>query len=111
MNESKGYDFSKIPSSFQIFGQTIQVIYRDDLYDAEKCFGETYFDKNIIYLQSPVSHKNFDLNEEMLIRIFFHEAFHIILYHLGYMDLYDNELFIEQLSGALHQLLVSGEII
>lgn len=88
-----------IPKRFLLFGMTIEVVMVDDLVDTEGYFGKSDFNKNEIFLQSPLPGI---VNEEQFLSCFFHELVHTILYHIGHAE-YESELLASGIGGLLHQ--------
>jgi len=93
----------KIPKTFQIFGQTIKVIFKKNLIDKEESFGIWDYNKNIIYLQ-PSTRKH-RLTKEQIESTFVHEYLHTSLDLLGYEELSKDEKFVNQLSLCIHQIV------
>lgn len=97
-----------IPKSFNIFGQTIRVKWRKTLLKKEKAWGLWDANSNTIFLQVPG--KGIELSKEQLEQTFMHEVLHACLDILNYEQLSENENFIDRLSNALHQVIVTSLI-
>lgn len=90
-----------IPSRFTIFGETYKVKQLVKI-DKKDSWGEHDPNKNIIKVKK-------GLNPEQKAQSFYHELTHCILHHLSYHTLDTNEVFVDQFSKALHQVLSTKE--
>jgi len=97
----------KIPKKFKLFGSTIKIIFDNNKGDEDSAYGQTRYKKNTIILQDFVHGASIDKSEIESTAI--HETVHFILNRLGYDELNDDEKFVKQLSGALHQILTTME--
>ncbi len=97
----------KIPKTFQILGMKISVVFDEDLYDRKGCLGLVKYRENKIFLQPNTP--EIKLAEDKIEHIFFHELVHLILYHSEGRDaddaLCNDEIFVNRISGLLHQAL------
>lgn len=98
----------KIPKKFKLLGHTIDVVIERDLSNKTDCLGETRYRYNQIALQS-ISSKERQRSNTHLEHTFLHEVTHWILHAMHETDLSNNEKFIEQFSGILHQILTTME--
>ena len=96
----------KIPKTFQIFGQEIQVEWRTDLTAEASDVGLTIFEENRIILQK--STEPFPRAQSKIEDTFCHEITHLILDSIGEHELSQREPFVEMFSHALYQVLISG---
>ena len=92
-----------IPKTFQIFGQTIKIIFKRNLIDKQQAFGIWDYNKNTIYLQS--STRKHILTKEQIESTVIHEVIHACLEHIGETKLSENESFVTGFSNILHQFL------
>jgi hypothetical protein len=94
-----------IPTEFKIFGQTIKVDINNMLIEEEGSIGQARMRKNLIVLQC---HDRLGRPDTQLEQTYLHEVLHHVLGNLGYDKLGDDELFVDQLSHALHQVLTTS---
>lgn len=92
-----------IPASFQLFNQTIKVVYSRTLIDKKGAFGLWYETKNTIYLQQ--STRKHPLTKEQVNATFLHEVTHALLDLIGEQKLSNNEKFVSSYSQLLHQFI------
>lgn len=90
-----------IPATFELFKQTIKVIYKRDLIDKKGAFGIWDYSKNTIYLQQ--STRKYILTKEQIEATFIHEVVHACLDLMGEHKLSDNESFVHSFSNLIHQ--------
>ena len=90
-----------IPKTFQLFGHTFKVVQPPKV-DAQKSLGECNSSTNIIKLRR-------SLKKESKEQVYLHELVHAILDSLSYDELSDDEVFVDQFSKALHQILKSSK--
>jgi predicted SprT family Zn-dependent metalloprotease len=95
----------KIPKSFQLHGQTIEVAYVDHIGSESGTLGEAHIAKNRIVLQNNAS--GFARSDSQIEQTFLHELVHFILIHLGQNELCDQEPFVDGFAHLLHQALSS----
>ena len=95
----------QIPKSFELFGQTINVVYVDDLAKNKDRYGESIFESNLIRLQTPSD----NLPKALIEQTFQHELVHWLYYLLGEEKLCDNEKHIDRFSHLLHQALTTSK--
>lgn len=91
----------KIPKKFQIFGQTYQVKWSDDL-PHSNCYGRYIPGENTLELTTKPYPKT------LIEQTFIHELLHCILDVLSEDKLYTNEKLIDTVASCLHQVLESG---
>jgi len=94
-----------IPTSFELFGQTITVEYRRTLHKTHKAVGLWIPGKNKIVLQQRT--KTYDITDETIEQTFLHELTHALLTILGYEDLSNNEKLVDLIGNGLHQVIKS----
>ena len=93
----------KIPKEFTIFGSIIKTKWDDNLTKRNNV-GEMNYPEDTIYLQLPEKDdKNF--TDAALERTYYHELIHCFLFHIGKTKLANDEMFVENLSGVLHQFM------
>lgn len=115
----------KIPKKFVLFNHTYSVIFEDDLYEKESCFGIADEDFKVIRLQSKAKIKSrreienvdggkktidiyFELTDEMIIEVFYHELIHIIFLSLNYTKLSDNEILVNMMAKAMLDIYLNS---
>ena len=91
-----------LPKEFKIFGELHKVSEVKKV-DSQDSFGEYIPDKNKLRIKKQT---NPDIKEQT----FLHELTHAILHHLSYDELYEDEVFVDQFSKALHQALKTSGI-
>ena len=96
----------KIPVEYQQFGQTIKVVFKDDLIAREDAEGLCVYKNNIITLQNL---KVLNRPASQLEQTFIHEVLHHALELLGYEKEGKDEQFIDRLAGLLHQMVVTSK--
>lgn len=90
----------KIPSKFDLFGETITVEFDPELVAKNGNNGEADFKSAKIILQSPMKDI---LCETQVMETFFHELTHMIMNKLAYDELNDDEKVVTAIGGLLHQ--------
>lgn len=95
----------KIPKSFQLHGQTIEVLQVDHIGSESGTLGEARLAKNQVVLQNNAS--GFTRSDTQIEQTFLHELVHFILIHLGQNELCDEEAFVDGFAHLLHQALGS----
>lgn len=91
----------KVPSSFQLHGQTINVIRVDHIGSENGTLGEARMAKNEIAIQSNAN--GFTRISSQIEQTFLHELVHFILHHLGQDELNGEEQFVDGFAHLLHQ--------
>ena len=91
----------KIPKSFQLFANTIEVEINDKRMNEMNCYGLTEPSKSLISLA--ITNDGHDLSEDIKIDTYYHERTHAILWEMGEVDLYENEKFVDIFSKLLRQ--------
>lgn len=97
-----------IPEKFKLLGHTIDVVIENDLTNKTDCLGESRYRYNQIALQS-ISSKEREHTNTHLEQTFLHEVTHWILHSMHEIDLSNNEKFVQQFGGILHQVLTTME--
>lgn len=92
-----------IPARFELIGHTIRVEYDSDLIDEESAYGTCDPQKQLIKLQPPGP----ELTKEFVLQTFLHEAVHMWCYYMGYMNLYEDEKFVDLMGHCIYQFLKS----
>lgn len=90
-----------IPKSFTLFGETYKVKKLVKV-DKQDSWGEHDPVKNIIKIKK-------GLNQEQQQQTFYHEIFHVILSNLGYTELNKDEVLIDTMAKALHQIMKTSK--
>lgn len=91
-----------IPDSFQIGVHTVKVLKNKRLKD---CYGEWFTQRKEILLARPQK----DWSEFFLFQAFVHEAVHAVLETMGRQDLSENEAFVDGLSEAITQVILTSK--
>lgn len=89
-----------IPSKFKLFGETYKVKHLVKI-DKDGSWGECDYIKNTIKIKK-------SLNNEQKEQAFMHEIIHLALHNLGYNKLNDDEVLVDTMAKALHQILTSN---
>lgn len=92
-----------IPKSFNIFGQTIKVLYKRALHKSHNAVGYWFPNKNKIDLQQ--STKEYQVNKENIEQTFFHEFTHCVFDKIGRNDLSQDETLVDTFGQVLHQFI------
>lgn len=85
-----------IPKQFSLFGETYKVKKLVKI-DKEDSWGEHDPIKNIIKIKK-------SLNQEQQEVVFLHEILHAVLSNLGYEKLNEDEVLVDTMAKALHQI-------
>lgn len=88
-------------------GRKITIELDEHLSFKNDAWGESVYRENIIRLQCATN--GHPRNGDELEQTFFHELMHFIFHVLGKYELRNDEELIEQISGLLHQALVTME--
>lgn len=94
----------KIPKSYQLADNTIQVKVVDTFHDAGH-LGRFFLDRNLVMLQSECE----KVDAQRVELTFFHELVHSILLNLNYGELSDDEVFVDRFALLLKQAINSME--
>ena len=102
----------KIPKRFQLLGQTINVVWIEDMTDSTDCAGVASYRRNEIRIQ-PNTPSN-PRTESNIEHTFYHELVHWILYfaggyYKGGEHLHKDEQLVDMAAGLLHQALSTME--
>jgi predicted SprT family Zn-dependent metalloprotease len=95
----------KIPTSFWLHGQKINVTQVDHIGSENGTLGEARLAKNEIALQRNAN--GFSRIPTQLEQTFLHELVHFILSHMGQDELCGEEQFVDGFSQLLHQALMT----
>jgi hypothetical protein len=90
-----------IPKKFQIFGQTYKVKQVVKI-DKEGSWGEHDASKNTIKIKK-------SLTQEQKEQVYLHELMHCMFESLGYDALDRDEILVDTMAKALHQILITSE--
>ena len=93
----------KIPKQFQIFGNTIRVEIRENLYEEAECHGRWVPRKNLIEIQGPTP--THAVAQDFLLATFWHEVIHAIAECCNLNKLNNNEKHVELIGQAIAQVL------
>ena len=93
----------KVPRKFKLFGETINVIFKDNLLMRKDRFGESDYRHNEIIIESKLA------NNEIKEAVFYHEIVHMILSKMEEHDLCENEKFVNTLGQLINQALKTME--
>lgn len=92
----------KLPTEFELMGQTIKVVKEPKLLDMANCCGQSHYGENTIYIDP-------SLNTDLLALTFYHELVHFILHSLGHQELNNNEGFIDSVANCFYQSMKSAK--
>lgn len=96
----------KIPTQFELFGQTIKVEWVEELNDKSGAKGETRYRENKISLQK--NNKAFTHLKSDAEVTYIHEVLHWVLNTLGEDEFNRDENRVDRLAHALHQVFVTS---
>lgn len=96
-----------VPKSFEIFGQTITVVFVDNLARERDVDGEAHHRLNEIRIQKNTN-GNFRTDEQ-IDETFWHEVTHVILEKLQYHKLNNDEQFVGRFGSALQQVIKTSK--
>jgi len=97
----------RIPKSFQLHAQKINIVQDNQLEHVTGNMGEARYRVNEIALQP--NNKGVEYPSSQLEQVFYHELVHWILHHMEEKDLRSNEKFVEGFSQLLHQALITAK--
>lgn len=92
----------RIPREFQVGAHTVKVLKNKRLTDA---YGMWYTAQKEIHLAKPKK----DWSEFFAFQVFVHEVVHALLETMGRQDLSDNEAFVDGLSEAITQVILTSK--
>lgn len=90
-----------IPKKFELLGEKHKVSIVTKV-DKEGNEGEWDPNKNVIKILR-------SLDKERREQRYYHELFHCMLEHMGYMHLSNDEVFVDRMAKALHQVIKTSE--
>lgn len=96
-----------IPKHFYIFGEKIKVSRLKEVCRG-KAYGQWVESRNKIEIAKTVNNKTI-LNDEQQEQAYFHELVHCILDNVGEPNLSDNEVLVDKLGKALHQVMKTSQ--
>jgi predicted SprT family Zn-dependent metalloprotease len=91
-----------IPKYFYIFGEKVKVSQVNKV-DKGKRFGECDYDKNLIRLAKT------EVKQDQKEQTYYHELVHMMLHHLSYDKLKDDEEFVDRMGKVLHQVMKTSQ--
>jgi len=97
----------KLPQSFYLHGQKINIIMVDHIASENGSLGEARMTKNEIAIQQ--NSAGFKRPQTQVEQTFYHELVHFILHHMGQDELCGEEQFVDGFSQLLHQAMASME--
>jgi E3 ubiquitin-protein ligase DOA10 len=97
----------RIPKSFQLFGKTYRVSFRNEVFDDEgrPLLGQVRCQEQIIRLLKTSS----TVTQQSQDHTFLHEMVHAILYEIGEKKRFDDEKFVDVFANALYQALTTAK--
>ena len=98
----------KIPSSFYLHGQKINVVRVDHIGSENGTLGEARLAKNEIAIQNNAN--GFSRQPSQIEQTFWHEVVHYILVHMGQDELTAEEAFVDGFAHLLHQAITTMEV-
>jgi hypothetical protein len=95
-------------SSFQILGQTIEVIIDNEYCHKNKCYGQFIPFENKIIIANKFKSKKvwIDYKQEIIDATFYHELIHCLLFYADSESWLDEKL-VDKLGNFLHQYIIS----
>ncbi len=96
------YNIYNIPKEVNLFGHAIKVVFVEDLAQDNGFTGLADYNKGTIYIQPGCG--KFKRTKESVQTTFCHEVLHFILKFLGFVELTDDEEFVQLLALAIHQI-------
>ena len=97
----------KIPASFLLHGQKINVILEDHIGAENGTLGEARLATNTIAIQSNAN--GYTRIQSQLEETYIHELVHFILHHMGQNELNEEETFVDGFAQLLHQAMVTSD--
>lgn len=88
-------------------GQTIKVEWDTNLAQSLDAIGTTHPRENKIRLQKP--NAGWDVPDDKLEHVYYHELVHWILHSMSQQALFEDEVFVDNFAGLLHQALKSAK--
>ena len=98
----------RIPSRSQLFGQTIQVVYKSNLEGKYGNVGEARYTENKIALM-PNMPGSYERPSDQREQVFCHELVHHILNQMYETELQKKERFVDIFGSLLHQFFKTAE--
>lgn len=95
------------PEKVQIIGQTIDIIYTEDLLK-RGAWGMYNHPQQKIFIQTK-DHHGFELSEDFMTCVLYHELTHAMLDILGYNDLSENEDLVDRIGHVIKQIMETLE--
>lgn len=92
-----------IPSSFEILGNKITIVFNDPTLAQNGELGLCDFNHNRILIST--NHKGQKIPDDVSKHTYWHEVAHAMLHHMGETELRDNEKFVDLLGGMIYQVL------
>jgi len=93
----------KIPDKIEIMGSIIKTVYNQQILEEFKLIAQYNSNFNEIRLRKKYEYR--DLSEDCLFESYIHELIHAMLRKLGYIELAEDEKFVEGFSNLLIQVL------
>lgn len=99
----------KIPKSFILMGQPIEVVFDNELCHSHNALGYCDYNHNKIVLSKTVieNTKTTRLPKAKIEQCFFHELAHMLLYLMGEEKLGGNEKFVDVLGSLIYQFNIT----
>ena len=97
----------KLPTSFLLHGQRINLVQVDHIGSENGTLGEARLAKNEIAIQTNAN--GFTRIPTQIEQTFMHELVHFILHHMGQDELCSEEQFVDGFSHLLHQAFSTME--
>lgn len=100
----------KIPKEFELFGRTVKVEWDNDVLNDKELYGQANYRKNVIAITNTccIDGKMKKLPQDNVNETYFHELVHFILNSMKH-ELNDDEKFVNDFSGLLHQALKTAK--
>ncbi len=91
----------KIPTSFKLFGTTINIEWDNKRLNDKRNYGEASYGQSKIFLSTTQELE--PLSEDKIMDTFYHEKVHIILNMMNERELSENEKFVDVFGKLLRQ--------
>lgn len=95
-----------IPETFEVFGRTVNVIICEEINEKESCYGYCDYTISTIYINKKVIIDNQirEVCKDLMYQTYLHEKVHMMLDAINEHKLSQNEKFVDNLAGIMHQV-------
>lgn len=102
----------KIPKQLKLLGHTVTVEFDNEYCEKNACFGSYIMHENKIILcdkYRPNNKRWVKIKSDNIEHVFLHELTHAVLYYMNRLELFEDEEFVDQFAGLLHQAINTME--